>query len=173
MARDLDEAVIVALGSNLQGAFDSSRSLLEAALIRFASAGVAVMARSSWWTSAAWPDATGPTFVNGVALVQTTLPARSLLAFLAGLEASFGRVRGAANAPRTLDLDLIAYGRLVISVAGLELPHPRARQRRFVMGPLAEVAAAWLHPVTGERADKLAAKASVGRDALRLRRQES
>lgn len=157
--------MIVALGSNLQGRYDSRQSLLEEALARFASAGVAISARSSWWISAAWPDPTAPEFVNAVLVVETSLPPRSLLAFLIGLEGAFGRIRGEVNAPRTLDLDLIAYGRIAMAVPGLTLPHPQARRRRFVMGPLAEIAPGWRHPVTGERADLLAAEAEVGRDA--------
>jgi 2-amino-4-hydroxy-6-hydroxymethyldihydropteridine diphosphokinase len=93
------------------------------------------------------------------------LPPRSLLAFLIGLEAAFGRIRGEANAPRTLDLDLIAYGRLVISAPGITLPHPRAEERRFVMGPLAQIAPDWRLPVSGARADWMAVRAAIGRDA--------
>ena len=135
---------------------------------RFAFAGVAIIARSSWWTSAAWPDATQSSFVNGVAFVATRLPPRSLMAFLLGLEAAFGRIRGEANASRTLDLDLIAYGRLVMRAHGLTLPHPRAQERGFVMGPLAQIAPDWRHPVSGERADSLAAHTAIGRDARLL-----
>jgi 2-amino-4-hydroxy-6-hydroxymethyldihydropteridine diphosphokinase len=165
VAFDLEAAPIIALGSNQPGPFASNRDLLEAAMARFASAGVAIIARSSWWTSAAWPDATQPSFVNGVVIVESRLPPRSLMAFLIGLEAAFGRIRGEANAPRTLDLDLIAYGRLVMSAPGLTLPHPRAEERGFVMGPLAQIAPDWRHPVSGARADGLAARAAVGRDA--------
>ena len=69
------------------------------------------------------------------------------------------------TAARTLDLDLVAYGREVLSVEGLELPHPRAAERRFVMGPLAEVAPGWRHPLSGATAGELAAGATVGMDA--------
>jgi 2-amino-4-hydroxy-6-hydroxymethyldihydropteridine diphosphokinase len=165
MTFDLDTAAVVALGSNLAGPYESSQSLLEAAVGRFASAGLKVVARSSWWTSAAWPDPSQPIFVNAVALVETRLPPRSLMAFLVGLEATFGRARLEANAGRTLDLDLIAYGRLVLATRGLTLPHPRAADRLFVMGPLAEIAPDWRHPVTGVRADQLAAQAAIARDA--------
>ncbi|MFX8681007.1 2-amino-4-hydroxy-6-hydroxymethyldihydropteridine diphosphokinase, partial [Acinetobacter baumannii] len=71
------------------------------------------------------------------------------------------------NAPRTLDLDLIAHGRLVSPAPPL-LPHPRAAERRFVMGPLAEILPDWRHPVCGETAAALAARATVGADAKPL-----
>jgi 2-amino-4-hydroxy-6-hydroxymethyldihydropteridine diphosphokinase len=64
-----------------------------------------------------------------------------------------------------LDLDLIAYGRQVTDAPGLTLPHPRAHERLFVMGPLAEIAPGWVHPVLGRTAAELADAASVGGDA--------
>jgi 2-amino-4-hydroxy-6-hydroxymethyldihydropteridine diphosphokinase len=160
----LDEAVIVALGCNLAGAYTSREALLEAALEAFPSEGLTVVARSSWWTSAAWPDPAGPSYLNGVAVVETSLDPHETLAALHRVEARFGRARGERNAPRTLDLDLIAHGRSVIS-DGLFVPHPRAHERLFVMGPLAEIAPDWRHPVSGEVAARLADAASVGRDA--------
>ena len=160
-----DQAVIVALGSNMPGPYGSSRALLEAALGAFEAHGLSVVARSGWWRSAAWPDPTGPAYTNGVAIVETRLGAVEVMAALHAVETAFGRERGAANAARTLDLDLVAYGREVGVFEGVELPHPRAAERLFVMGPLAEVAPGWMHPVLGESASALAARASVGRDA--------
>jgi 2-amino-4-hydroxy-6-hydroxymethyldihydropteridine diphosphokinase len=81
------------------------------------------------------------------------------------LEKQFGRSRGAPNAPRTLDIDLIAYGRRVLDAPGLTVPHPRAHERLFVMGPLAEIAPGWRHPVLDRTAAELAAAATVGVDA--------
>jgi carbonic anhydrase len=98
-------------------------------------------------------------------LVETTLGPHAVLAALKEVECSFGRVRGASNSPRTLDLDLIAHGRVRLSEPDLEIPHPRASERLFVMGPLAEIAPDWTHPVTGQTAELLAARACVGLDA--------
>ena len=164
----LDDAIFVALGSNLKGGYPSCPALLADAFGRFPAVGVTVVTRSSWWRSAAWPDPALPDYVNAVAIVETALAPRALLAALLGLEAAFGRRRDQPNAPRTLDLDLIAFGRLIIEEAGLTVPHPRAPERRFVMGPLAEIAPAWRHPVTGQTAADLAALATVGRDARPL-----
>ena len=161
----LDDAVIVALGSNLSGAFASSDELLDAALALFPQAGLPVLAGSSWWRSAAWPDPAGPEYRNGVAIVEAAGDPASVLAALLSIEAQLGRVRGDRNAPRTLDLDLIAFGRWVLDEPGLILPHPRAHERRFVMGPLAEIAPEWRHPVLGRTAAELAESATVGLDA--------
>ena len=123
---------------------------------------------SRWWSSAAWPDASQPGFLNGVALVDTALAPDEVMTALLEIEARFGRRRGPQNGPRTLDLDLVAHGRSKIDQPGLVLPHPRSSERRFVMGPLAEIAPGWRHPVTGRKAADRAAGAAVGADATPL-----
>ncbi|MDB5446126.1 MAG: folK [Phenylobacterium sp.] len=158
----------MALGSNLAGDYASSEDLLEAALARFPEAGLRVLKRSGWWRSAAWPDPGAPDYRNGIALVEAELGAEATLSALLSVETAFDRQRGARNAPRTLDLDLIAHGRTVLNEPGLVLPHPRAHERRFVMGPLAEIAPAWRHPLSGRTAAELACEATVGLDAARI-----
>lgn len=165
---DLNAAVIVALGCNDKGVWASCREALEAALARFRSEGVDVVARSSWWRSQAWPDPSDPPFLNGVVIVRTAHDPHALMAALGRIEEAFGRERSTVNAPRTLDLDLIAYGRARGDCAGLILPHPRAAERKFVMGPLAEIAPGWVHPTAGESAEALSASTMVGRDATPL-----
>lgn len=160
-----DEAVIIALGGNLPGAHGDCETLLEAALARFSEHGLTLVARSGWWRSAAWPDPAAPAYTNGIAIVETALSPAETLAALHAIERAFGRVRGEANAPRTLDLDLIAHGRTVTDRGDPVLPHPRAHERLFVMGPLAEVLPEWRHPLTGRTAADLAVCAAVGRDA--------
>lgn len=155
----LDDAVIIALGCNLRGPYPSREALLEAAVARMAEEGLAVTGRSRWWRTPAWPDPGEPEYLNGVALVETALTPVKTMAALLRVETAFGRRReagGPRNAPRTLDLDLIAFGRLTIEEPGLIVPHPRARMRGFVMGPLAEIAPTWRHPTTGEAAIELA-----------------
>ncbi|WP_426023131.1 2-amino-4-hydroxy-6-hydroxymethyldihydropteridine diphosphokinase [Brevundimonas sp. PWP3-1b1] len=166
---DLNDAVIVALGCNDKGAWASCREALEAALARFRSEGIDVVARSSWWSSLAWPDPQDPPFLNGVVMVRTAHDPHELMTALGRIEDAFGRERSVRNAPRTLDLDLIAYGRLSGDLDGLILPHPRAAERRFVMGPIVEIAPRWLHPTQGGTASELVETASVGRDAHPLK----
>jgi 2-amino-4-hydroxy-6-hydroxymethyldihydropteridine diphosphokinase len=161
----LEEAVIVALGANLKGEYPSIQALLEAALEAFEPEGLTLLRRSSWWRSAAWPDPTAPAYLNGVAVVETGLGPRQTLAALRRIETAFGRKRSVPNAPRTLDLDLVAHGRRLWRDRQLVLPHPRAADRRFVMGPLAEIAPGWRHPVSGRSAADLVQAATVARDA--------
>ena len=110
-----------------------------------------VEANSRFFASPAWPDPSDPPFVNAVAIVRTKLEPAPLLAALHGVEAAFGRRRQVKNAPRTLDLDLLAYGRRII--AGEEgkpnLPHPGLHTRDFVLAPLCEIAPDWVDPRSG------------------------
>lgn len=168
--RDLANAVIVALGANDKGKFVSCKQGLEEALAQLQLAGLKIVARSSWWQSAAWPDPTDPPFLNGVAIVETELEPKALMQLLSRIEDALGRVRSVRNAPRPLDLDLIAYGRISGDLDGLYLPHPRASERLFVMGPLAEIAPEWRHPTLAGDAATLAAQATVATDARPLSR---
>jgi 2-amino-4-hydroxy-6-hydroxymethyldihydropteridine diphosphokinase len=96
-----------------------------------------------------------PLYLNAAAVGQTTLGARELLEALLVIESTRGRERPHPNAPRTLDLDLILYADLVIDEPGLIVPHPRFRERRFVVEPLAEVAPELRDPVTGKTVREL------------------
>ena len=90
-----------------------------------------------------------PQFLNAAAVGQTTLTPRELMSWLLALERQLGRERPYSGAPRTIDLDLILYGNAVIEEQELTVPHPRFRERSFVLEPLAEIAADWVDPVTG------------------------
>jgi 2-amino-4-hydroxy-6-hydroxymethyldihydropteridine diphosphokinase len=103
-------------------------------------------------------------------LVEAQYSPLQLLGTLQQVEREFGRQRSIPNAPRTLDLDLIAFGREIMTTPELDLPHPRAEERLFVMGPLAEIAPDWRHPISNRTAAELAAAASIGRDAHPLQR---
>ena len=93
---------------------------------------------SSLYRSAPY-EAQGPDFINAVALVQTQLTPLELLHALQALELRSGRERPYINAPRTLDLDLIFHGDVMLTTPELTLPHPRWHERAFVLQPLAEI----------------------------------
>lgn len=118
-----------------------------------------VTARSSLYRSAP-VDAEGPDFINAVVAVRTGLDAEQLLIALQRLETLAGRERPFPNAPRTLDLDLLMHGNSAIESPTLTLPHPRMRERAFVLKPLAEIAPdkvprAALARVTGQVIQKI------------------
>jgi 2-amino-4-hydroxy-6-hydroxymethyldihydropteridine diphosphokinase len=101
---------------------------------------------------------TQPLYLNAVAVGETALGAPALLDALLRIERDYGRDRPYPNAPRTLDLDLILLGDTRESSPGLDVPHPRFRERFFVLGPLAEVAPDMIDPVTGLRVWELLRK---------------
>jgi 2-amino-4-hydroxy-6-hydroxymethyldihydropteridine diphosphokinase len=146
----LSDLILIAIGSNLPSPeFGAPRDTCEAALAALSHGGLRIVRRSRWFESAPVPLSDQPWFVNGVAVVETSLPPGDLLALLHETERNFGRERREVNAARILDLDLIAYGDLVRTDAPPLLPHPRLHERAFVLLPLADVAPDWRHPVDG------------------------
>ena len=99
-----------------------------------------------------------PWYLNAAAVGTTSLRPRALLEQLLAVERAYGRARTAPNAARTLDLDLILYGGELIDEPGLVVPHPRFRERGFVLNPLSEIARDMVDPVTGETMETLAAR---------------
>jgi 2-amino-4-hydroxy-6-hydroxymethyldihydropteridine diphosphokinase len=141
----------IALGSNL----GDSRSILQQALTTLHHPpDVTLVGQSSLYqTLAIGPPQ--PDILNACALVTTTLTHRALLQRLLAIEQRFGRVRRERWGPRTLDLDLIFYGQLIHTEPDLQIPHPRLRERAFVLIPLAEIAPDWVDPVTGRSVQDL------------------
>ena len=136
--------VAVALGSNLG---DRHAHLTDA---------VAALASilhhttcSPWYDTEPVGVGAQPRFRNGVLVGETSLPLRECFDQLMAIEARLGRVRPFPGAPRTIDLDLILYGDVVVEETGLVVPHPRFRERVFVLQPLADVAPHWRDPVSG------------------------
>jgi len=153
--------ILVALGANLPSlAGQSPRETCIAAAAALAGLPeMRLVGLSRWYRSPAWPAGSGaPDYVNGIARLAGRVddPA-AFLATLHAIEARFGRTRGLPNAPRRLDLDLIAVGDLIRPGPDPVLPHPRAHDRRFVLAPLAEVAPGWRHPGLGRTVEALLA----------------
>ena len=145
----------IALGSNV----GDREAHLAFAVVRL-SALLANLRQSSWHDTApvgVSPDQ--PRYLNGVVVGDTSLTARELLDELLAIEHAAGRTRPSPMAPRTLDLDLILFGDERIREAGLVVPHPRFRDRLFVLEPLAEVAPGWIDPDSGEAISALLQRA--------------
>jgi 2-amino-4-hydroxy-6-hydroxymethyldihydropteridine diphosphokinase len=104
---------------------------------------------SRWYDTAPVGVVRQSNFLNGALTGSTALSARELLTHLLNIERERGRERPYAGSPRTLDLDLVLFGGEVIDEPGLHVPHPRFRERPFVLEPLAEIAADWIDPETG------------------------
>lgn len=137
--------VAIALGSNL-GDRDAQLDEAEERLAVLLSGAVA---SARYETASVGGPAGAPPFLNEVVVGTTQLSPHALLDALLAIERHAGRERPYVNAPRTLDLDLILYGDFVIDEPTLKVPHPRFRDRAFVLEPLAEVAGDWVDPVSG------------------------
>ncbi len=146
--------VYVGLGSNL----GDSRRELETALQELGGLRSTRLAqRSSVYRTAPLGYAAQNDFLNAVARLETTIEAEALLDELLAIERRHGRERGFANAPRTLDLDLLLYGEQSIATPRLTVPHPRMHERAFVLAPLAEIAPDATVPGRGAVRELLAA----------------
>jgi 2-amino-4-hydroxy-6-hydroxymethyldihydropteridine diphosphokinase len=126
----------VGIGSNLD---DPRAQVLEALAELDALPHTRVVKKSSLYRTAALGHAEQPDFINAVAQLETGLTAERLLDELQEIEARHGRRRSFPNAPRSLDLDILLFGDLVLRTRSLEIPHPRMRERAFVLKPLLEI----------------------------------
>jgi 2-amino-4-hydroxy-6-hydroxymethyldihydropteridine diphosphokinase len=125
---------VVALGANIgnpKEQMDLAISMLREA--------TSVTAISSYYTTKPVGGPEQPDYINAVCILESELPALDLLSLLHGIEKVLGRERIERWGPRTIDLDLIQYGGLLSKADELELPHPRAHERRFVLGPWHEI----------------------------------
>lgn len=164
-----NQEYLIALGGNLPTDAGQPAQTLAAALSDIAAAGLEVLAVSRFFDTPCFPPGAGPDYVNAAALLRSTLDPAALLALLHRIEARHGRKRAQRWGMRTLDLDLLAAGDLVLPDAATQaawrdlppeaqtqtmpdrliLPHPRLQDRAFVLIPLADIAPDWVHPLTG------------------------
>lgn len=125
---------VISLGANIGN--PKEQMDLAVAMLREATDLIAV---STYHRTAPVGGPTQPDFLNAVCIAESELPAIDLLSLLHGIEKSLGRERAERWGPRTIDLDLIQYGQLISKAAELELPHPRAFERGFVLAPWMEI----------------------------------
>lgn len=172
-----DQEYLVALGGNLPSRLGEPALTLRAALEDLRAAGVRIVAVSRFYHTPCFPAGAGPDYVNAAARLGSDLEPAAFLALLHRIEAAHGRARAERWGMRTLDLDLLAAGDLVLPDAATQaewrelppgqqaraapgrliLPHPRMQDRAFVLVPLADVAPDWVHPLTGHSVARMCA----------------
>ncbi|MDF5721586.1 MAG: 2-amino-4-hydroxy-6-hydroxymethyldihydropteridine diphosphokinase [Rhizonema sp. PD37] len=163
----LHQTSAIALGSNM----GNSWATLEAAIETLAQTpGILLQARSRWYkTKAIGP--TQPDYLNGCVLLQVDMLPQVLLETLLQIEKKFGRVRLEHWGPRSLDLDLLLFDDLIVNTPNLQVPHPRMRERAFVLVPLAEIAPDWVEPVCGYKIKELVQKVDCSDVNLLMKNQ--
>ena len=143
----------IALGSNKGDSLDILEKSLQA-LNQIP--GIILNATSSWYkTKPMDTPQPQPDYINGCALLSAEQTPEELLALLQATEIQFDRVEKGTLQPRTLDLDLLLYGDLVLNTPTLTIPHPRMVERAFVLVPLAEIAPEWIEPASNNKIAKL------------------
>jgi 2-amino-4-hydroxy-6-hydroxymethyldihydropteridine diphosphokinase len=160
--------ILIALGANLSGRHGSPEETLEEAKLALEARGVSVTKSSRVWLTAPVPASDQPWYRNAVICVDTALDVRALFRLLKEIEQDFGRADTVRNAARVLDLDLIAYHSEIVEENRLVVPHPRMEGRAFVLLPLQEAAAGWIHPVTGKTVAEMIGEMPEGQDARPL-----
>ncbi len=153
--------VYLGLGSNLG---DRQANLARA--LRLLGERLHIELVSSFYETEPVGYAEQPPFLNAICRAQTELGPLQLLSLVKGIEASLGRVPSFPNAPRPIDIDIIFYGDLIMETPELTIPHPRLKERAFVLIPLLEVAPDLRHPVSDMHIRDLAARVG-GREGVK------
>ncbi len=173
--------IFVALGANLPSRFGAPHETLAAAKDAMAGHGIHIKKSSETFLTAPVPLSDQPWYHNAVVHVETELSPFRLLEVLQDIENDFGRVRTVRNAPRILDLDLIAYNDVILdkpalpelqSLPELIVPHPRMHERAFVLLPMQEIIKDWTHPVLNRSLSDLVALLPSGQAVQRLEEAE-
>jgi len=143
----MQKNVFLGLGSNL----GNREAYLENAIMRLdAEKEINVLARSEMIETKPIGNVAQLMFLNMAVEIETALNPRSLLAICLTIEMANDRKRNEKWASRTLDMDILFFGELVLDEVGLEIPHPEVANRRFALAPLAEIAPKFVHPVKKE-----------------------
>ena len=147
--------MITQLFLSLGGNLGNTREIFEGAYPLIEKKIGKISVYSSIYQTEAWGPIPQADFLNQVLLVSTTLNPQACLTEMLAIEKEFGRERKERWGPRTLDLDLLYYGDMIIIEADLVVPHPRIAERKFILTPLAEIAPLYVDPVSGLTANAM------------------
>jgi 2-amino-4-hydroxy-6-hydroxymethyldihydropteridine diphosphokinase len=140
--------MITQLFLSLGGNLGNTREIFEGAYPLIEKKIGKISVYSSIYQTEAWGPIQQSDFLNQVILVSTVLKPEACLTELLEIEREFGRERKERWGPRTLDLDILYYGDVIIAESDLSIPHPRIPERKFILTPLAEIAPLFEDPVS-------------------------
>ena len=162
--KNSEQPILIALGANLPSQFGEPKETLIKAKEAIQKVGIKIIKESKLYLTAPVPVSDDPWYHNEVIAVETDFSSTELLEALNKIETDFCRVRSVKNAPRLLDLDIVAYQDEVIESDSLTVPHPRMHERAFVLYPLRDVAPDWQHPKVHRYIDVLIAELSSNQE---------
>lgn len=159
--------ILVALGANLPSQYGTPSDTLKMAVKAIESKGIIILKSARVWLTAPVPfNLQQDWYHNSLVSVETNLSPHDLLSTLLNIEKDFGRVRDVKNAPRILDLDLIAYNdEIIMDGDKLIIPHPRMHKRLFVLKPLVDIDENWAHPQLKQNVNEMIALCSKDQQA--------
>jgi len=156
--------VFLSLGSNM-----GNRAANLAAAFELIQKEIGKVAKKSHlYETEPWGNKDQDTFYNQVLMVNTTLDPRDLLVAITKVERAMGRERREKWGPRVIDIDILFYGKRVIRDKGLEIPHPELHKRGFILAPLLEIAADYVHPIFDKQIDELYMECEDPSDVIKL-----
>ena len=138
---------ILALGSNLSYKKNSPKQNIELAYEILKDHNIKVLKKSNLYQTEAYPNKSDPLFCNSAISIETNLGPNELPKNILQVEKKFGRERNKKNSPRTLDIDIISYDKLILEEKNLKIPHPHLHKRPFVFLPVNDLDDSWMHPV--------------------------
>jgi 2-amino-4-hydroxy-6-hydroxymethyldihydropteridine diphosphokinase len=156
--------IFLGLGSNLPSSFGDRFKNINLALSYIEKSGIKIIKKSNFYESLSYPNKNNPKFINIVVSVSSNLSAKDLMSNLILIEEKLERKRNKKNDPRTCDIDIIDYNNQVLNLVYnqnfLKIPHPRMKERNFILFPLREISPLWKDPISGETIDNLIDKLS-------------
>ena len=162
--------IYIALGANLPSQFGNPRETLKRAINEIAKYDIHVLYQSPVYLTAPVPISDQPWYHNAVIGVSTDTSPTELIKTLKNIEHDFGRINSERNAPRVIDLDIIAYHDIVQPHDHLTIPHPRMHDRAFVLCPLRDIAPNWVHPISKKHIGQLIDELPVGQNIQKIDR---
>jgi 2-amino-4-hydroxy-6-hydroxymethyldihydropteridine diphosphokinase len=165
----MSSTVYLSLGSNLGERFENIDRALDS-LGRLE--GTTISSRSSYYETAPLGIKDQPDFINVAACIETALSPMSLLVELKEIEKKLGRRKTVRWGPRVIDIDILFYGDEIVSLQGLNIPHPEMEERRFVLKPLAEIAGDAVHPLIGKSVEAMLAALPEDDSSVKVRARD-